>query len=97
MLQLVAAALGRPAEQLVELDRRSLRLAFVPGEFATVTVRDRLTREVLEATIDLASGAAADPSALRGRNRQAALSLSAPGRGALWPPNLARSPTVVNR
>ena len=77
VLPVVAAALGRPVEQLVELDRRSLRLAFVPGEFATVTVRDRRTREVLEATVDLACGAAVDPVALRSRDRRAAQTLPA--------------------
>lgn len=71
----VAAALGRPAEQLLELDRRPLRLAFVDGEYETVVVRDRATEETVEATLDAATGEAADIEELRRRDRRLASSV----------------------
>jgi len=69
ILSLVANVLGRPADELAELDRRSLRLAFMPGDFVTVTVRDLRSQEVIEPTIDLRAKVAVDPAALRSRDR----------------------------
>lgn len=54
--------------------RRSLRLALVPGEFATAIVRDRRTREVLEATVTRL------PRMARRRTRGAGTGKSAAGR-----------------
>jgi hypothetical protein len=69
ILSLVADVLGRPAGELAELDRRSVRLAFLPGDFLTVTVRDLRSQEVLEPTIDLRAEVAVDPAALRSQDR----------------------------
>jgi hypothetical protein len=71
-LEQVAEALGRPQEQLQELDRRSLRLAFVPGEYETVVVRDRGAGTTVEATLDAATGERVDPAELRRRDRELA-------------------------
>jgi hypothetical protein len=71
----VAAALGRPAEQLLELDRRPLRLAFLDGEYETVVVRDRATEETVETTLDSATGEPADTEELLRRDRQLAASV----------------------
>ena len=101
MLALVAAVLRRPVEQLVELDRRSFRLAFVPGDFATVTVRDRRSREVLEVTIDRANGVAVDQAALRSQDQQAARAWPALTPGLrdllLRHPDLNRIEVTVSR
>jgi hypothetical protein len=77
----VAAALGRPADRLLELDRRPLRLAFLDGEYETVVVRDRSTEETVAATLDAATGEAADAEELLRRDRQLAASVG----GALSP------------
>jgi hypothetical protein len=77
----VAAALGRPADRLLELDRRPLRLAFLDGEYETVVVRDRGTEETVEATLDAATGESADAEELLRRDRQLAASMG----GALSP------------
>ena len=77
----VAAALGRPAEQLFELDRRPLTLAFLEGEYETIVVRDRTTEETVEATLDAATGELADPGELLRRDRELAARLG----GALSP------------
>jgi hypothetical protein len=77
----VAAALGRPADRLQELDRRPLRLAFLDGEYETIVVRDRGTEETVEATLDAATGESADPEELLRRDRQLAASVG----GALSP------------
>lgn len=72
VLRIAGAALGRPVDVLVELDRRPFRLAFLPGSYVTVTVRDRTTREVLEPTLDLDTDTAVDADALRRLDRAAA-------------------------
>jgi hypothetical protein len=77
----VAAALGRPADRLLELDRRPLRLAFLGGEYETVVVRDRSTEETVEATLDAVTGEPADAEELLRRDRQLAASFG----GALSP------------
>jgi hypothetical protein len=74
-LEEVAEALGRPAEQLTELDRRPLLLAFLEGDYETVVVRDRATEETVEATLDAATGEPADPVELRRRDRGLAVRL----------------------
>jgi len=71
-LEQLAEALGRPHEQLQELDRRPLRLAFVPGEYETVVVRDRSAGTTVEATLDAATGERVDPAELRRRDRELA-------------------------
>jgi hypothetical protein len=71
----VAGALGRPVEQLLELDRRPLRLAFLDRTYETVVVRDRATGETVEATLDAASGERADPAELLRRDRELAAKL----------------------
>jgi hypothetical protein len=64
-LDSLATLLGRPADQLQVLDYRPLALAFVPGSFVTYVVRDRASGETLELTLDVPTGQAVDPSALR--------------------------------
>jgi hypothetical protein len=63
--EIVGSALGRPAEELQELDRRPLAFAFLEGRYATFVVRDRRTGEILEVTMDLDSGRRVDLSELR--------------------------------
>jgi hypothetical protein len=77
-LEHVAAALGRPAEELVELDRRPLRLAFLDRTYETIVVRDRATGATVEATLDAATGERADPAELLPRDRQLAANLGGP-------------------
>ena len=74
-LDQVAAALGRPAEQLVELDHRPLTFAFLGGDYETVVVRDRTTGRIIEAILDAASGQRVDAAELRRRDRDLAASL----------------------
>jgi hypothetical protein len=74
----VASALGRPAEQLLELDRRPLRLAFLERTYETVVVRDRASGATVEATLDPATGERADPDELLRRERELAASLGGP-------------------
>jgi hypothetical protein len=74
-LDQVAAALGRPAEQLVELDHRPLTFAFLGGDYETVVVRDRSSGRIIEATLDAASGQRVDAAELRRRDRDLAASL----------------------
>ena len=64
-LDQVAAALGQPIEQLLELDHRRLTFAFLGGEFETVVVRDRMSGRILEATLDSTSGQLVDATELR--------------------------------
>lgn len=71
----VAAALGRPAERLFELDRRPLQLAFLGRDYETIVVRDRASGDTLEATLDAATGEQADPAELRRRDRELAARL----------------------
>jgi hypothetical protein len=100
-VRLVAEQLGRPAEALVELDRRPLRLLVQPGPYLTVTVRDRQTRQVLEPTVDLVTGRLVDASALRERDRAALErrpALTAPLRRLLLRhPDLPRLDVLVRR
>jgi hypothetical protein len=77
-LEQVATALGRPPEQLLELDRRPLRLAFLDRTYETIVVRDRATGATLEATLDPATGERADPAELLRRDRKLAASLGGP-------------------
>ena len=85
LLPLVGAALRRPADELIELDRRALELAFIPGEYVTVTVRDRRTRQVSDVTLSLATGERHASEDLRAQDRAAgaALTALAPGLRAL--------------
>ena len=72
LLLSVASIFERPVEQLQELDRRPLPLAFVEGQYETFVVRDLATGETLEVTIDLESGRRVDPVELRNHDRQRA-------------------------
>jgi len=72
-LQYVASILGRPVEKLHELDRRPLSLAFLDGRYETFVVRDLISGEILEVTVDLESGRRVDPVELRNRDRQRAI------------------------
>lgn len=67
----VAALLGRPAEELVELDRRPLVFAFVDGRYEQVVLRVRGTREVFEVTV-ATDGRLVDVEELIARNRAVA-------------------------
>jgi hypothetical protein len=71
LIQRLAVQLGRPADRLVELDRRPLRLLLQGGSYITVTLRDRQTREILEPTLDLQTGNLVDAHELRNRDREA--------------------------
>jgi|SRR5215211_2325341 len=64
-IQQVAATLGRPVDQLVELDRQPLPLLLVDGTYETVTVRDRDSGQLHNITVEVISGEVADPQALR--------------------------------
>jgi len=72
LLALVGAALERPAEGLVELERRPLRLVFLPGDYVTLTLRDRGTREVFDVTVSPGTGEVHRREDLRSRDREAA-------------------------
>jgi hypothetical protein len=71
-VQQVAAALGRPADQLVELDRQPLPLLLVDGTYETVTVRDRDSGQIRDVTVEVISGDVADPLALRRQDSELA-------------------------
>jgi len=93
LLEQLAARLDRPAHTLVLLDQRPLRLLLVPGSYVTVTLRDKVSREVLEPTLDLTNGRLVYAERLRAADRAAAdehTSLS-PGLRSL----LLRHPDVV--
>ena len=77
LLRFAAAALGVDVEQLVQLDRHELRMAFVPGSFVQLTIRNRATREILEPTIDVGEGGLASADELRARNAAAGRELGA--------------------
>ena len=64
-LEQIAAALGRPAAQLVELDRRPVPLLLVEGTYESVTVRDRGSGQIRDVTVEAGSGYVADPRSLR--------------------------------
>jgi hypothetical protein len=81
LIEQLAIQLGRPADRLVELDRRPLQLLVHPGSYITVTLRDRQSREVLEPTLDLHTGNLVDAHDLRKRDREAV-----ERRAALAPP-----------
>lgn len=76
LLALVGVALQRPADELIELDRRALQLAFIPGEYVTVTVRDRRTRQVSDVTVSLATGERHASEDLRAQDRKAGAALT---------------------
>lgn len=67
----VAALLKRPAEELLELDRRPLVFAFVEGRYEQVVLRDHVSGEVFEVTVS-EDGQLVDVGALQARNRSAA-------------------------
>lgn len=67
----VAALLGRPADELQELDRRPLVYAFAEGRHTQLVLRDRVSREVFEITVS-ADGRLVDVEALAARNRAVA-------------------------
>jgi len=71
-LEHVASILGLPSGQLVELDRRAIRLAFVPASYTTVVVRNRADGRTLELTFDDESGQAVEAAELRQRDRELA-------------------------
>jgi hypothetical protein len=71
-LEQVASALGRPAGELQELDRRPVRLAFLERTYETVVVRDRADGRTVEATFDAETGERADADDLRQRDRELA-------------------------
>jgi hypothetical protein len=71
LVQRLAVQLGRPADRLVELDRRPLRLLIRGGSYITVTLRDRQSKEILEPTLDLQTGNLVDAHELRKREREA--------------------------
>lgn len=64
-MEQVAAALGRPVVELVELDRRPLPLLIIEGNYETVTVRDRDSGQVRDVTVEIHSGDVSDPISLR--------------------------------
>ncbi len=101
LLEQLAARLDRPAHTLVLLDHRPLRLLLVPGSYVTATLRDKVTREVLEPTLDLTDGRLVEPERLRAADRAAAeeyTSLSPALRGLLLRhPDLVAFPVVVTR
>lgn len=71
LLQRAAEHLDRAAEELVELDRRSLVLLLTAGTFVTLTVRDRQRRDVHEVTLEQATGRVVDAAVLRTQDREA--------------------------
>jgi hypothetical protein len=77
-LDQVAAALGRRAEDLLELDRRPLRVAFLHHTYETIVVRDRPSGATVEVTLDPATGERADPAELRRRDRELAEKFGGP-------------------
>lgn len=70
VLEILAEQLGRPVDKIVELDRRPFRLLVNSGSYLTVTLRDRVTREILEPTLDLEAGTLIDADELRTRDRE---------------------------
>lgn len=66
----VASILGRPVEELQELDRRPLPLAFLGGRYGAFVIRDLTTGETLDVTLDLNSGRPVDPVELRRLDRE---------------------------
>ena len=72
ILEQIAALLDRPAHTLVLLDQRPLRLLLVPGSYLTVTLRDKVSREILEPTLDLTNGSLVDAPRLRAADIAAA-------------------------
>jgi hypothetical protein len=101
LLELLAAGLDRPVHRLVLLDQRPLQLLLVPGSYLTVTVRDTVSREVLEPTLDLDSGRLVEAEGLRAADRAAAAERTAlsPGLRSLLlrHPDLAALTVVVTR
>lgn len=93
LLEQLASRLARPADTLVLLDQRPMRLLLLPGSYLTVTLRDRVTREVLEPTIDLTNATLVDAERLRAADRAAADEYTAlsPGLRSL----LLRHPDLV--
>lgn len=70
VLRILARRLDRPVDTLVELDRRPLPSLLHRGPLLTVTLRDKVSREVLEPTLDLTTGELVDATALRQRDQE---------------------------
>ena len=71
VLRILARRLDRPLESLVELDRRPLPSLLHRGPLLTVTLRDKVSREVIEPTLDLTTRELVDATALRQRDQEA--------------------------
>ena len=67
----VAAVLGRRAEDLQVLERRTVALLFDDARYAVVTVRDHATGETPTVAIDLDTGERVDVRELRKADRAA--------------------------
>lgn len=67
----IASLLGRPAEELTELDRRSLVFAFIDGHFNQIVLRDEVSGDVFEITVS-AQGHLVNADQLASRNQRAA-------------------------
>lgn len=67
----IASLLGRPAEELTELDRRSLVFAFIDGHFNQIVLRDEVNGDVFEITVS-AQGDLVNADQLASRNQRAA-------------------------
>jgi hypothetical protein len=71
-LEHVASVLGLPSDQLLELDRRAVRLAFVRGSYTTVVARNRADGSTIELTLDDTSGEIVEAAQLRQQDRELA-------------------------
>jgi hypothetical protein len=71
-LEHVASVLGLPSDQLLELDRRAVRLAFVPGSYTTVVARNQADGSTIELTLDDTSGEIVEAAQLRQPDRELA-------------------------
>lgn len=67
----IASLLGRPAEELTELDRRPLMFAFIDGHFNQIVLRDEISGDVFEITVS-AQGDLVSANQLAARNQWAA-------------------------
>lgn len=74
-LENVAALLGRPVEDLVELDRRTVTLVFVGEVVDEVVVRDLVTGRVKSVTVD-GGGRRVELPAMHARDRAASASVA---------------------
>lgn len=67
----IASLLGRPADELTELDRRPLVFAFIDGHFNQIVLRDEISGDVFEITVS-AQGDLVSANQLAARNQWAA-------------------------